>query len=111
MKKKILLVGILLLLIVGLVGCTEYDLKQKESVSLYEGQTIEVLNLRMTLIDANSGYWGRDCTATIFIENLDSNTNSTVVLNRTNEGYRQTTLGYIFELKQTSHKGATIIIY
>ena len=109
MKKLIILSVILMLMIIGLSGCIGDTKKPLETISLYEGEIKIILGLEIKLIDANSGYWKADCTATLVVNEIYLGKSGTLILTLGNN--KQTLFNYTFVLKRTSHKGAIIDIY
>lgn len=106
---KFLVIGILIISTLFLSGCAEDE--PLEVVSLHEKESTIVLGFNITLIDANSGYWSRDQTATYSVEHLASGRTTSLVLSRCSDDWKQTFMGYEFKLDRTSHKGAVIRIY
>ena len=72
MKNKIVVIGILMLVIPLLCGCTEEIITTEhiDTITLAEGEsyTIPDTYINITMIGASSGFWKSGCSMTLRIE-------------------------------------------
>ena len=107
MNKKITGVGIVLMMVIvsTFAGCIE----EKEiitTVSLSKGESKTVLELEITLIDVDSSFWYTDNIVTLLVKHIPSNTNTTLILERTDDvRFKQSFKGYTLEFRGTNHEG------